>query len=77
MPQPSFMRIIDGQDNPTDRGETMTLTTPRKPTLSTPRSPNELVLNSESDFEYHGDTYFEPISSDWTWPSGTASKESS
>ena len=75
MPQPSFMRIIDGQDNPTDRGETMTLTTPRWPTLSTPRTRQELVLTSESDFEYHGDTYFEPISSDWAWRFAASPKE--
>jgi hypothetical protein len=55
----------------------MTLTTPRWPTLSTPRTRQELVLTSESDFEYHGDTYFEPISSDWAWRFAASPKEAS
>jgi hypothetical protein len=52
----------------------MTLTTLH---LDSPRHPEELVLNGESDFEYHGDTYFEPISSDWARRFATSPKEAS
>jgi NAD(P) transhydrogenase len=44
----------------------MTLTTPHKPTLDSPRHPEELAFESVTDFEYDGDTYFDPISRDWT-----------
>ena len=55
----------------------MTLTTPRETTLGSQRSPEELVFDGDTDFEYHGDTYFEPISSDWTWRFATSPKEAS
>jgi NAD(P) transhydrogenase len=40
----------------------MTLTTPRKSVLGSLRGPEELVFDCAAGFEYHGDTYFDPIS---------------
>jgi hypothetical protein len=55
----------------------MTLTTPRTPALGSPLSSDELVSDSETYFEYRGDTYFEPISGDWRRTFATSPKEAS
>src|SRR5690242_15242193 len=44
----------------------MTLTIPRKSMLDSLRGTEELVFDSAPGVEYHGDTYFDPISRDWT-----------
>jgi NAD(P) transhydrogenase len=44
----------------------MTLTTPRKARLGSLRGREELFFDGAPGFEYHGDTYFDPISRDWT-----------
>lgn len=44
----------------------MTLTIPHKSMLGSLRGPEELVFDTAPGFEYHGDTYFDPISGDLT-----------
>ena len=51
--------------NTEDPEDTMAVATRRTPALGSPRSSDEPVSDTEPHLEYHGDTYFEPISADW------------